>query len=72
MEVMTGSTAREALQSVDVPFPFPGVSVVSPKKMLVDSPEEIAMFPIDQEKNLEGREEGRDADKLREDQRLAG
>lgn len=37
------------------PFPFPGVSVVSPKKkMLVESPEEIVVFPIDQEENLEG------------------
>lgn len=40
--------------------------------MLVDSPEEIAMFPIDQEKNLEGREEGRKGDKSRGGQRLAG
>lgn len=53
------------------PFPFPGVSVVSPKKMLVDSPEEIAVCPIGREENLEGRG-GDERRRSGEDKAVAG
>lgn len=48
------------------PFPFPAVSVVSPRKICWLTPSRRS--PIDQEENLEGRGEERDGNKVRKRQ----